>query len=244
MIRFLLLTPALLLTVACHLPPDDACNRVRFGWPFLQLDPTSDVSEAAEGIQIDFDVRSDLGADVRASLFLRLDDSEEQVFLSEAVSDSAGLLPFRNVTVPEGEIVLVLEARDDCGLQRSGKRLFVWDGLGFPRCEMALATPPATPTDGSIPVLGLEHDEDSGTPGIQVRVLVETGRPDMEVSLFARDRERDEDQEFVVASDSSGLAEIPFTLPSGEQAIRGVCFWEPEDLRVNTATRLFFVDTP
>ncbi|MCP4446375.1 MAG: hypothetical protein GY811_13680 [Myxococcales bacterium] len=243
MSRFLLLAPLLLVFAACHTPPDEACNRVRFGWPFLELDPNSDVS-AEEGIQIDFDVRSDFSSGVEANLFLRLGDSEEQALVGEATSGSDGLLSFQDVSVPEGEVVFIVEARDDCGLHRTGKRVFVWDGLGFPACDLGLATEPTRPADGSIPVLSSEHDENSGEDGMQVRIVVETGRPDMEVTLFARDREQGESREFSVPSGASGLSEIPLTLPAGEQAIRAVCYWAPEELRVNTATYLYDVATP
>lgn len=244
MSRFLLLA-SMLLAVACHTPPEEACNRVRFGWPFLELDPTSDVNDGQDGIQVDFDVRSDLAGGIRANLFQRIDvgeDETEQVYLGEATSDSDGLLSFRNITVPEGDLVLIIEARSNCGLHRTGRRLFVWDGLGIPQCEMSLATPPAMPTDGSIPVLSSEQDEDALAEGMQVRFLVQAGRPDMEVTLFTRDRERDESDEISAFSDSSGLSEFAITLPTGEQAVRAVCYWEPEDVRVNTATRLFYVE--
>ncbi len=241
------LVPLLLLGLgaACQPPPEDACNRVRFGWPFFQLDPSADVSDA-EGLQISFDVRSDLDPGIRADLFLRDEETEEQVqtFVGEATSDDDGLLSFSNVSIPEGNILFILEARDDCGVQRTGKRAFVWDGLGIPQCLLSLGMPPETPDDGSLPILGAEHDEDPTTDGIQVRALVDAGRPDMEIRVFARDRELDEDQEFVRDSDSDGKAEILITLPPGEQALRAVCYWEPEDLRRNSPTYVFDVESP
>jgi len=231
------------LGAACQPPPDDACNRVRFGWPFFQLDPSADVSDEA-GIQIRFDVRSDLAPGVAANLFLRDEETDEQSFVGEAVSDADGLLSFSDVTIPEGDILFILEARDECGVQRTGRRAFVWDGLGIPQCSLSLGLPPEIPSDGSLPILGAEHDEDPGTAGIQVRVIVDAGRPDMQITVFARDRELDEDQEFIVDSEDDGTAEVLLTLPAGEQAIRSVCYWEPEDLRSNSATYVFDVDAP
>ncbi len=235
------IVPLLLATVACQGEPERACNRVRFGWPEFQLDPSADTSDA-EGIQLAFDVRSDLEANTQASLYLRIGDEEEQTLLAEAITTHDGLLSFDSATVPLGGIVLIVDARDECGTHRTGRRLYVWDGLGFPGCELVLAHSPQEPTDGSIPVLGPEHDEDSDLAGMQVRVLIEAGRPDMDVSLFARDRERDESQEFFRQSDTNGRAEMLVTLPQGEQALRAVCYWEPQELRPSSATHVFLVE--
>ncbi len=237
--RFLLALGALTL-LGCHTPPDDACNRVRFGWPFFEIDPMVD-TEDAEGIQLRFDVRSDLKSGVQANLFLRTEDSDQQSFVGEAVSDEDGLLSFSNVSVPTGDILFILEARNDCGLQRTGRRAFVWDGLGVPDCALSLATPPEPPEDGALAQLTEEHDEDPATPGIQVRVIVDAGRPDMEVSLFARDRTRDENSEESIVPGSDGSGDVLITLPAGEHALRAVCYWEAEDLRVNTPTFEFDV---
>jgi hypothetical protein len=247
MSRFQLVVPLLLLGLgaACQPPPEDACNRVRFAWPFFQLDPSADVSDEV-GIQISFDVRSDLAPNIRANLFLRDEESEEQAqtFVGEATSDADGLLSFADVSIPEGNILFILEAQDDCGLQRTGNRAFVWDGLGIPQCSLTLGLPPEIPEDGSLPILGAEHDEDPGEDGIQVRVTVDAGRPDMEVRIFARDRELDEDQEFTLDSAADGTAEALLTLGVGEQAIRSVCYWAPEDLRSTSPTYVFDVESP
>ncbi len=237
--RFVLIA-SLLGTAACHTPPDDACNRVRFGWPFFEIDPMVDTGDE-EGIQLRFDVRSDLEAGVQANLFLRTEDSEEQTFVGEATSGEDGLLSFSNVSVPTGDILFILEARNDCGLQRTGRRAFVWDGLGVPECSLRLATAPDQPSDGSPAILTTEHDEDPGLEGIQARILVDSGRSDMEVRLFARDRLREENSESAIPVGSDGSGELTLTLPSGEQALRAVCYWEAEDLLVNTPTYVFDV---
>jgi len=231
----------LFVATSCHGEPDRACNRVRFGWPEFQLDPSADTRDA-EGIQLAFDVRSDLYANTHASLFLRIGDDETKTLIAEATSQPDGLLSFSDATVPLGEVVLIVEARDECGTHRTGRRLYVWDGLGVPRCELTLAHPPEQPVDGGIPVLGPEDDEDSDLAGMQVRVIVEAGRPDMEVSLFVRDREQDESQEFFPQSDANGQAEVLVTLPLGEQALRAVCYWEPQELRPSSATHVFIVE--
>ena len=233
------------LVAACQPPPDDACNRVRFAWPFFQLDPTADVSSEA-GIQVSFGVRSDLAPDVFAKLYLRDEESEneDETLVGEAISDADGLLSFSSVSIPEGDILFILRAQDECGVQVTGKRAFVWDGLGIPQCSLTLGLPPETPADGSLPILGSEHDEDLATDGIQVRVIVDAGRPDMEVRVFARDRELDEDQEFTLGSGSDGTAQVLVTLPEGEQAIRSVCYWEPEDLRSTSPTFVYDVQAP
>lgn len=240
--RFLL-AAALVAGAGCQTPPEDACNRVRFGWPFFEIDPMVDTGDE-EGIQLRFDVRSDLEGGVEANLFLRTEGTEEQTFVGAAMSDPDGLLSFANVSVPTGDILFILEARNDCGLQRTGRRAFVWDGLGIPQCSLSLATPPAIPEDGSPAILGPEHDEDPATEGVQVRVIVDAGRPDMEIDLFARDRERGEDTEVPLSLSGMGVGETVLTLPTGEHALRAVCYWEPEDLRSSTPTHVFLVEAP
>lgn len=231
-----------LLAGGCQPEPELACERVRFGWPLLDLSPSVDVDDLAEGLQVSFDVRSDLLAGAHATLTIAAGD-QDPVYAAQAQAQEDGLLSFQNVTVPEGEIVFFLDARDGCGGHRSGLRTFVWDGLGYPGCHLQLAMGPSQDPESLYPVLGPEHDENVELPGMQVRVLVDAGRPDMRVRLFATDRETGEAQSYDLAPDASGVAEQELTLGAGEQAMRAVCFWDAQDLRPSSPTWTYWVQS-
>lgn len=243
---FRTILPVLLLALgACRGEPELNCERVRFGWPHFELDPSADVS-SAEGIQIDIRLESDLLPNAPAKLSIEVTNSEgeqERSVVAEARSESDGGLHFTDVTVPLGPIIFYIDAEDDCGKARSGRRTFVWDGLGMPQCELRLASEPAADPQSGVRDLGAEHDEDEGTAGMQVEVIIDSGRPDMEVTLFAVDRESAGNQDFDVPVDEVGIGRQTLTLPEGEQALRGVCYWEPEDFRVTSVTKVYYVDS-
>lgn len=234
-----LLIPFLLLS-ACVEPPERACDRVRFTWPNFQIEPSQDVSDA-EGIQIDFSLTSDLLPDIGVNLLIA-EGEQERVVVGKSKSDEDGGISFTQVTVPQGNIVMFLEAADDCGVHRSGKRTYVWDGLGFPQCSLSLSAGPDEASGGNSPVLTSEHDLDDNEPGFQTRVRVEAGRPDMEVRLFVVDQTSGEAQEFIANTGTDGSVEQVVSLNPGEQAMRAVCIWEPEDLRPSTPTWTYFVE--
>jgi hypothetical protein len=242
----LTILPALLLALgACRGEPELNCERVRFGWPNFEVDPADDVS-AAEGIQINFSVRSDLLPNAPARLSIAVsgpEGDEDQVLVAETRSQSDGLLTFTDVTVPLGPMIFFIDAEDECGKARTGKRTFVWDGLGMPHCELRLASEPESdPETGSFELVAA-YDEDENTPGMQVEVLVDAGRPDMQISLFVVDREGGANQEFDLPAGDDDIGQQAVTLAEGEQALRAVCYWEPQDFRVSTATRVYFVDS-
>lgn len=224
----------LLVTSACHEEPARVCERVRFGWPHFEISPESDTNSAEDGIQIDFVLRSDLLAGATVNLFITAED-EEPVLVAEALATESGEVPFSNVSVPIGDIVIHADAKDSCGFRRSGLQTFVWDGLGVPECSLTIPNGPAIVL-GEIPTLTSEHDVDLDLPGLQVQVQVETGRPDIQVALFALDRTLLSEQEFSLDSDSTNLVSQMVTLEPGEHAFRGVCFWEPEALYLNSPT--------
>lgn len=243
----LIVLPAMLLSLlACRAEPELNCERVRFGWPHFDEGPSSDVSEA-EGIQINIPVRSDLIPGARATLTITdenlPEEEREAIFAAEAYADKDGQLVFENVTIPIGSILFLIDAEDACGRARTGRRTFVWDGLGRPQCELALALlPEPDPSTGSFDLVA-EHDEEPGTPGMQVTAQVNAGRSDMDVKLFVVDRETGDTQNFDVAVDSVGEGEQAMTLAEGEQAVRADCYWPTEDLHVTTPTRVYFVDS-
>ena len=232
-----------LLFVACREEPELLCEGIRFGWPAFQIDPSSDVS-ASEGIQINLEVGSDLLPGSRANLFVTPgteDDREAQVFVGDAIAGAQGQLSFSDVGIPLGSIIFIIEAEDACGKARGGRRTYVWDGQGQPQCELSLATEPDPVSESLERELGPEHDEDPTLAGMQVEVLIEAGRPDMQVSLFAVDRETGDTRNFELGVDQLGVAQQSLTLPQGEQALRAICYWPVEDFRVTTPTRVYRV---
>lgn len=227
---------------ACQGEPEVSCERVRFSWPLFELDPSVDVAPQTEGLQVDFEVRSDLEGGVRATLTIAAGESEP-VYAGEAVTRDDGSVLFRDISVPEGEIVFFLDARSRCGRHRSGKRTFVWDGLGFPSCSLSLASEPELDPERPYPVLRVANDEDLELDGMQVQVRVASGRPDMQVRLFALDRETGDTQTFDLEPDQNGLAATTVTLGEGEQALRAVCLWEAQGLRPSSPTWTYLVES-
>ena len=240
------IVPTLLFALcACRPEPELNCERVRFGWPPLQLDPSADVS-SAEGLQVNLSVRSDLLPSALAKLSIAESGPEgdqDKVLIAQTLADSDGLLIFAEVNVPLGSLVFFIDAEDECGQAHTGRRAFVWDGLGQPQCQLGLASGPVADPVTGIFDLRAEHDEDSDTPGMQVSVVIDAERPDMQVSLFVVDRETGTSQDFELAVDASGVGQQSLTLAEGEQAVRAVCYWQSQELRLNTPTRIYFVDS-
>ncbi len=243
----LLLVPTLCLgLLACRAEPELNCERVRFGWPHLDESPSSDIS-SAEGIQIDIPVRSDLLPGAPAVLTVTdlnvPEDEQEALFAARSQADSEGLLFFEEVTLPLGSLLLLISAEDECGRARTGRRTFVWDGLGKPQCDLSLAKSPAADPVSGIYDLRPEHDEDAQTAGMQVSVLVDAGRPDMEVRLFVVDRESGDTQDAELMAGEDNKAVQSLTLAEGEQAVRAICYWPYEDLYQTSPTQVYLVDS-
>jgi hypothetical protein len=232
--------------LSCRAEPELNCERVRFGWPHFDEGPSTDIS-GAEGIQIDIPLRSDLlpGAPARLTITAESvpEEEREAVFAAEARADEDGLLVFEDVTLPVGSILFLVDASDLCGSARSGRRTFVWDGLGKPQCELGVVAGPAADPITGIFDLNTEHDEDVGTAGIQVSMAVAPGRSDMEVTLFVVDRETGDKQTLEVPLDDGDVGQQTLTLAEGEQAVRAVCYWPGEDLNVTSPTLVYNVDS-
>ncbi len=243
----LALLPVLALgLLACRAEPELNCERVRFGWPHFDESPSSDIS-SAEGIQIDIALRSDLLPGASATLSITAEnvpeEERESAFAAEAVADAEGQLVFKDVTLSLGSLLFLVDAEDDCGKARAGRRTYVWDGLGKPQCVIALASDPdPDPESGSFE-LGPEDDEDSGTAGMQVRVLIDAGRSDMEVDLFVVDRETGTSESLELLAGENNLAEQSLTLAEGEQALRAICYWPGEDLYQTSPTQVYMVES-
>lgn len=222
---------------ACQGEPSLLCDRVRFVWPYFNLDPSMDTSPA-EGLQIDLALRTSLLPGTSASLSVQGEDQDEPVEHPEpAVADENGDLLFTGVTVPLGRIRLEVNASNECGDTRSVRTPFVWDGRGYPICELDLGVEPDVVEDlAPRLVLRAEHDADPATPGMQLNVTVQAGRPDVAVTLFALDQGTGEQQLLEQDSGEDLAAQFPLTLGEGPQAVRAVCEWEPGELRPSSPT--------
>jgi hypothetical protein len=226
----------------CQAQPDRLCDRARVVWPFFDVDAGDDVDPDVDGIQIDLVLRSSLNPDSVAVLSVIGPDMVAAPHPETAVVAADGGLAFRAVTVPTGRVQLSLVIHDECGPLSSARRLYVWDGAGYPACELALGVQPApSPEHEPLGVIAGDADVDPATDGVQLPVLVEAGRPDMAIALFVREVATGRD---VVHEEDSGedrAATFVVTAPPGEVAIRAVCTWTAEDLRPSSHTERFVV---
>jgi len=227
----------------CQEEPSFLCDRVRVVWPFFQLEPSLDTS-SAEGLQIDLPLRTSLLPGTEARLTVQGPDVDPVSHPASAIADASGDLLFRDVTVPFGRVRLQVNAENECGEVRSARTPYVWDGLGFPRCELDLGfDPPQVTEPAPLGLVCAEHDLDPTAPGAQLRVTVRAGRPDMKIDLFAVDVASGAQQVFEEESGADVAAEFDMTLAEGEQALRAACVWETGDLRPSSPTLRLWVDT-
>jgi hypothetical protein len=232
-------------TGGCQAEPDLLCDRVRVVWPFFQVSATDDTDPAAAGIQIDIQLRSSVLPGSQARLTVQGEEDPQPVAHPEAaVADENGDFAFHGVTVPLGRVQLVVEVANECGVAHSHRSLFVWDGLGYPQCEMTLGVTPATiAAFAPLGVVRAADDTDPGTAGFQLPVSVDAGRPDMSVTLFVLDVASGAEQTLVQDTGDDLRADYDVTIGEGEQALRAVCSWPPAGLSPSSVTRRLWVDT-
>jgi hypothetical protein len=230
---------------ACQDEPSLLCDRVRLIWPAFNIDPSDDTS-SAPGLQIDIALRSSLLPGSRGVLTVQAEDEDaEPVEHPEpAIADADGGLRFTDVSVPPGRVTLRLDVDNECGGAQSQRQPFVWDGLGYPTCEMAFGIEPAA-VDGIEPARALraEHDPDPDTPGVELPISIHAGRPDITVTLFALDEASGEEQVFEQEAGEDATAEFALALGEGPHALRAVCPWLPAELRPSSPTFRLLVDT-
>lgn len=229
---------------ACDGPPSLLCDHARVVWPTREIEPADDVSPDP-GIQVDLVLKTTLLPGTRGFLGVQGEDDEKPVvYPGSAVADQDGTISFSAVDVPYGNATLLLTVENDCGQRETSHDVFVWDGLGMPRCDL---TPAATPADVAfyqpLQVLRAEHDADDQTPGLQMHFTASAGRPDMKVTLFALDVAGGAEQALAADVGEDGTVGYDLTLGEGEQALRAVCQWTAEDLRPSSATLRYWVDT-
>jgi len=227
----------------CQSEPDLLCDRVRLIWPAFSIDPGDDTSPA-EGLQIDIDLRTSLLPGSRGRLSVRGEQGEPAPHPQEAIADDDGGLHFADVTVPFGRVELALTVSNECGQAESVRTPFVWDGLGYPGCDIDIGVEPAV-VDALAPVgvLRAEHDADPGTPGVALEVSVLASRPDMTVTLFAVDQTSGEEEIVEQETGDDLSAAFAVDLGEGEHALRAICTWAPAGLRPSSATVRLLVDT-
>ncbi|HKE14540.1 MAG TPA: hypothetical protein VKB80_06735 [Kofleriaceae bacterium] len=216
---------------------------MRLVWPAFNIDPGDDTSPEP-GLQIDFDLRTSLLPGSRGVLTVQGEEGDPVRHPEPAIADDEGTLRFTGVTVPLGRVTLDLTVENECGQSESVREPFVWDGLGMPACDMDLGVEPAVVDElAPLRVLRAEHDDDPGTPGIELPVLVDAGRPDVTVTLFVLDAATGEEEAIEQETGDDLTAEFAVALGEGEHALRAICPWEPAGLRPSTPTFRFLVDT-
>ena len=224
----------------CQGEPERLCDRPRVLWPYFELDPRADISDEP-GLQVTIDLRTSLSPGTEVDLFLQVGE-DAPLLLQTRPTAEGGALRFEAVTLPLGPLTLFIEAENECGPLSSGRSTFVWDGLGFPRCDLFIPGAPAAEIGDPPPILPAEADADGEREGFQVAVEVAAGRPDMDVSLFVLDRDSGAEEVYLEPSGNDLRADFLLDLGAGEWAIRALCRWEPEDLRESSATLAFRIE--
>jgi hypothetical protein len=229
--------------IGCQGQPSLLCDRVRLVWPAFDIDPSDDTSPEP-GLQIDFDLPSSLLPGSRGVLTVQGEEGDPVQHPEPAVADDEGTLRFTGVTVPLGRVTFDLRVENECGESESVREPFIWDGLGFPACDMEFGVVPAVVDElAPLRVLRAEHDADPGTPGLELPVSVDAGRPDVTVTLFVLDAATGEEATIEQDTGDDLTAEFAVALGEGEHALRAICPWAPAGLRPSTPTFRFLVDT-
>jgi hypothetical protein len=229
--------------IACQGQPSLLCDRVRLVWPAFDID-TDDDTSPDPGLQIDFELRTSLLPGSRGVLTVQGEEGEPVQHPQPAVADEEGTLRFTAVTVPPGRVTLDLAVENECGESESVRQPFVWDGLGFPVCDIGFGVEPAVVEElAPLRVLRAEHDADPQTPGVELPVSVNAGRPDVTVTLYVLDVATGEEQAIEQDTGDDRAAEFAVALGEGEHALRAICPWAPAGLRPSTPTFRFLVDT-
>lgn len=239
-----LLALALTAAAGCQGQPSLLCDRSRVVWPFFDVDTSDDTDPAAEGIQLDLDLNTSYLPGTVASLTIQPEEGDPVVHPASGEVGEDGHLQFHDVTVPLGRVVLSLSLVNECGDGSSRRKLFVWDGRGYPECTLSLSVEPDTATAlAPIGVLRAEHDADPDQPGVQLSAHVLAGRPDMQVLLFVLDLATGEEVRLDQDTGDDLAADFDLTLREGEHAMRAVCHWTPAELSPSSITRHLLVDT-
>ncbi len=231
------------LAGGCQSQPDLLCDRVRLVWPAFSIDPGDDTSPD-DGLQIDIALRTSLLPGSSGRLNVRGEQGDAVPHPQEVIADAEGGLLFTDVTVPFGRIELQLVVSNECGEAESVRTPFVWDGLGYPSCDMDIGVEPAVVNElAPVGVLRAEHDADPATPGVALEVSVLASRPDMTVTLFTVNRTTGAEEIVEQETGDDLSARFAVDLGEGEHALRAICTWPPADLRPTSPTVRLLVNT-
>lgn len=238
----LVLASLVLAGSGCDSQPDLLCDRARVVWPFAEIVPADEI-DPDQLVEVDIPLRTSLLPGTRGYLAVQGQDWEEPVAHPQiATVQDDGDLEFFAVTLPVGRVRLSLAVENECGPRSTSRLVYVWDGRGFPRCDLDMTSGDDVASFAPLRVLRSEHDQDDQAEGLQISATVTAGRPDMDIDLFILDVDSGTETVVSQASDQNGQATFDFTLPAGEQSVRALCTWPVEDLVPSSETRQYFVD--
>lgn len=235
----------------CHEPPKDACQGVSIRWPFLDIDPSDDVSPS-DGLQIDLQLITGLRPQSRATLLVSRPPKEDEdpanndaevEILSEASAEvhDDGVLDFLGFDMPFGAVRITVESETSCGTISSSRSTFVWDQQGQPRCVPSIMGEQFSDGD-AFRVVNASSDQDTDTDGVQALIRVDTGRDDMEVRLFGVSDVDGQDFDETSASSQGGNTDFVQTLANGRYDIRALCDWPSESKVFSSSTISYLVE--
>ena len=227
------------LSVGCGSEPSALCDSVRFSWA---LDDTSysiadDIGEE-EGIQIDLRIRVALPEGAPVRLVVTTDDESDEPLEYEAEVGEDGAVAVVP-TLPSGRVRLTLVGDNGCREVRSARTIFVFDEEGDLSC--GLSSESAADGEGGSWIFTEAADEDLVSDGIQVSVIVTTGRSDAEVSFVEVDAGTGESVTRNAVSPESGRVSFLVSVPNTGKAVRARCTWPEEEITRVSVTRNLLV---
>ncbi len=194
---------------------DTTCPPINVGF----VDDTQQVmfDESSEpGMQAS--IRASSNLEPGADLVLTVESAGTTVGRYTEQVDSAGDVTFAGVTLPSGDVVLLLSATGACSNANVKKRINVIDDA---QCAMNLDVPPLTKSYYDVPVYNSMIDDDTATPNFQTWVTVNSSEGSR-IQLFAV---AEDGTETALSETKAASAATRFyvTLAQGATSIRTVC---------------------
>ncbi len=243
LLRILVAISLAVWLAACGSEPTKLCDGVRFSWA---LDDTSyssadDVSDEA-GLQIGLRIRVALDEGEPVRLLVATDEEDSVATEYEGEVGVDGIVEIEP-TLPEGRVTLTLVGDNGCREVRSSRAIFVFDGEGDLSCSLSSET--AVVGDGGSWTFTTGDDEDVATAGIQVSVVVSTGRAEADISLVEVDTASGETATQKATSPENGEVAFVVTVPESGKAVRARCTWPEEEItRISVTRSLLDVTAP
>ncbi|RMH36651.1 MAG: hypothetical protein D6689_22130 [Deltaproteobacteria bacterium] len=198
----------------------------------------ADDTGTADGVQVDVRARVD-GVEPGDTATLTVNGTAAG---SPATVDANNEVTFDGVTLPEGEVDLVVTATNACDETGSDSvSVFV---VGDLQCQLAIVNPSVTVSAYPQPVLNAAADDDADTPGFQATARVTTS-PGYKVELFVLDvgTGAEASAGTMTAGDDGVAAYTALTLAEGVQAIRAQCVSPGGGASGAAPAQTFFVDS-